>query len=175
MGGFGSGDWTRINTKRTVEQCNSLDAGWCGRQGMFIAGNTGIVRWSNGSGEQIASVGYSVLPAETGGIVLRLEYRWDDKESIKLPILMQNTYPHLGGKRWWFTCPLVVNGTPCRRRVRKLFRSGRYFGCRHCHGLTYRSCQMAHQRERLYSRLTQLGYLDDFDWPAASFRGKPAK
>lgn len=153
MGGSGSGNWTRADTKSTVEQCNALDAGWCGRQGMFVAGNSGVVRWSNGSGEQIAAIGYKTLLAESGGILLRLEYRWGDRDNIELPILLQNTYPHLGGKRWWFTCPLVVNGMPCRRRVRKLFGSGRYFGCRHCHGLTYRSCQEAHQMERLCRRL----------------------
>jgi hypothetical protein len=32
-----------------------------------------------------------------------------------------------------------VDGVACGRRVRKLYLSGRYFGCRHCHELTYAS------------------------------------
>jgi hypothetical protein len=45
--------------------------------------------------------------------------------------------------RWSFICPLIVNGRPCGRRVGKLYLppSARYFGCRHCHGLTYTSAQ----------------------------------
>jgi hypothetical protein len=36
-----------------------------------------------------------------------------------------------------------VNGRPCQRRVGKLYLppGGRYYGCRHCHALTYTSCQ----------------------------------
>ncbi len=44
--------------------------------------------------------------------------------------------------------PLVVNGRQCLRRVAKLYQDGRDFGCRRCHGLTYRSSQEAHQDER---------------------------
>jgi hypothetical protein len=31
----------------------------------------------------------------------------------------------------------VVRGVPCGRRVAKLHLSGRYFLCRHCHGLAH--------------------------------------
>jgi hypothetical protein len=48
--------------------------------------------------------------------------------------------------RWWFVCPLSRNGIACHRRVRKLYLSGRYFGCRHCHRLTYRSSQESDSR-----------------------------
>ncbi len=57
--------------------------------------------------------------------------------------------------RWWFACPLVVNGRACGRRVRMLYLppNGRYFGCRGCHDLTYRSCQESHQYDRLTARI----------------------
>jgi len=40
-----------------------------------------------------------------------------------------------------FTCPLVVNGKPCSRRVQKLYLppQGQYYGCRHCYQLGYDS------------------------------------
>jgi len=58
--------------------------------------------------------------------------------------------------RWWFICPLIVNGRPCRRRVAKLYGNGRYFGCRTCKGLVYRSSQEAHQGERVENMLRKL-------------------
>src|SRR5437667_350708 len=46
---------------------------------------------------------------------------------------------HMGGGfsgRWWGRCP-------CGRRVGKLYlpAGATRFACRHCHGLTYTSCQ----------------------------------
>lgn len=34
----------------------------------------------------------------------------------------------------------------CGRRVRRLYLVGRYFGCRHCHALTYTSTQQSDAR-----------------------------
>ena len=68
---------------------------------------------------------------------------------------LQTTPAQFGGQRWWFTCPLIVDGMACNRRAGKLFLppGAKYFGCRTCHGLTYRSCQEAHQTERLFARI----------------------
>jgi hypothetical protein len=46
--------------------------------------------------------------------------------------------------------PLARDGTACHRRVRMLYRpwGARYFGCRACHDLTYRSRQL--HRDRWY-------------------------
>ena len=40
-----------------------------------------------------------------------------------------------------FRCPFLVNGSPCGRRVLRLYLapSGVYFGCRTCNGLAYQS------------------------------------
>jgi hypothetical protein len=59
------------------------------------------------------------------------------------PVRIATTRPRFGGLRWWFICPLIVNGRRCNRRVGKLYLppAARYFGCRHCHDLTYTSCQ----------------------------------
>ena len=74
-------------------------------------------------------------------------------------VRLVTTTPTYGGLRWWFICPLVINGVECNRRVRKLYLYGRYFGCRHCHNLTYRSSQEAHRFERFDLRLARMGYL----------------
>jgi hypothetical protein len=74
------------------------------------------------------------------------------------------TEPNLGGLRWWFVCPYPGPGkSPCGRRVRILYRpwSAHLFGCRECHGLTYRSRQKHRHSfyeafERPWNRCEQL-------------------
>ncbi len=65
--------------------------------------------------------------------------------------------PHFGGVRWWFVCPLVINGRLCRRCVQKLYLPprGRYYGCRHCYNLTYTSSQESHKHDRWWKLITQ--------------------
>ena len=80
---------------------------------------------------------------------LRLSYTLPRTgESLNYLIRLQTTTPHLGGLRWWFTCPLVVDGEPCDRRVQKLYLpyGGKYYGCRHCYQLGYASNQGAKYR-----------------------------
>ena len=61
---------------------------------------------------------------------------------------------NFGGYRWWFICPLVVNGNVCGRRVGALYLGGEeYFGCRHCYNLTY-ECQ----KESYNKYFEELGY-----------------
>jgi hypothetical protein len=67
-------------------------------------------------------------------------------EQLAYPVRLVTTRCHFGGSRWWFRCPLVKNGHPCGRRVRRLYLRGRYFGCRHCHDLTYTSSQESDRR-----------------------------
>ena len=55
---------------------------------------------------------------------------------------------------------LVRNNVACGRRVRKLYLSGRYFGCRHCHNLTYRSRQESDSR--VYAALRDGMHLHGF-------------
>src|SRR5581483_1745659 len=83
----------------------------------------------------------------------RLDYRLTDSaEQLAYAVPLATTRPPRGGPRWWFRCPLAVDGQRCGRRVRKLYLppGGRYFGCRHCYGLTYTSCQQCHRWDSLY-------------------------
>jgi hypothetical protein len=66
-----------------------------------------------------------------------------EKVQYDYPIAFTATRCNFGGVRYWFICPLVIDGKPCRRRVAKLYLppGGKYFGCRHCYNLTYRSCK----------------------------------
>jgi hypothetical protein len=155
MGGFGSGSWGRSDTKPTVEQCHSLAMTLLVRRGAIEPGAwwSGTVTWSNSvTGEQVSAIGVEASAGHDGTGSVRLRYTLTGPdglaEPLDYPVRLVTTQPHLGGVRWWFICPLVQNGVPCGRRVAKLYRRGRYFGCRACHGLAYRSSQEAHKDER---------------------------
>lgn len=163
MGGLGSGNWYRFDKKQTVEQ--SLTVSVRDFRGRMFPGASGSITWTRYGGWE-SSIGYYVTGANAipgVGPTITLHYRRNDTESIEIPIQLQSTPAHFGGVRWWFTCPLIVGDTPCQRRVGKLHlpNGSRYFGCRTCHRLTYRSCQEAHQRERMIAFLDRVGDLED--------------
>jgi hypothetical protein len=84
-----------------------------------------------------------------GPWTISLAYRCGDQD-IGMLIRLQSTETRFEGNRWWFTCPLSVDGSPCGRRVHTLHLppGARYFGCRQCHRLSYSSSQKAHEFER---------------------------
>jgi len=153
MGGIGSGTWDRWGVKTTVEQCVTLDVNRLAKDGALRLGAWGNVCWGNGEGGAVA---FRTVFGPAGGRFFQISYTLPDHDEgdpdeVVIPIRLQTTRPHLGGVRWWFTCPLIIGGIACERRVAKLYLppSGRHFGCRTCHDLTYQSCQQAHQIERL--------------------------
>jgi hypothetical protein len=157
MGGRGSGSWYRWNKKDTVDDGLFMDINKLVRDGLVRDFSVGSLRWTNGrTGEESASIGFVLEPLGEDGLTMRLHYtrteRNGDKENLNYPITLQTTQPNYGGRRYWFTCPLTVNGWPCRRRVGKIYLppGGRYFGCRHCYNLTYKSCQESDKRINFY-------------------------
>jgi hypothetical protein len=80
------------------------------------------------------------------------------------------------GLRWWFVCPLIGQGRTCARRVGKLYLppGSRYFGCRHCHELTYTSCQESRKHDSLFRHLALSTGMDFLTVKRAMDRlGKP--
>ncbi len=151
MGGFGSGQWMTRDARSTVEQSFVLSISSL-RQAIR-PGAYGWITWDWPNGAK-SSVGLSVTQdADTP--IITLQYRCRNHEDIRIPVRLQATSINSGGKRWWFTCPLIVDGVRCGRRAGKLYLppGARYFGCRKCHDLTYRSSQEAHQRERLLATI----------------------
>jgi hypothetical protein len=95
-------------------------------------------------------VNYEVRALDPTRYGMRLHYTWPwtstgQVDSADYTVNLTTTRPRFGGRRWWFVCPLLVNGRGCYRRVGKLYLPprARYFGCRGCHELTY-----AHQSSR---------------------------
>src|SRR5262245_13560312 len=161
MGGTGSGNhyhWWRGNKKTVVEDCLSIGANRWTREGILRAGayHSGSWRWIYHSGNGFR-VNYEVWTQNMSSPLVRLSYSWTwngtgPAESASYSVCLETTRPRFGGLRWWFLCPLIVGGRWCARRVGKLYLppQARHFGCRHCHDLTYRSCQESHRYDRLY-------------------------
>ncbi|MFW5943567.1 MAG: hypothetical protein ACOCXI_17300 [Chloroflexota bacterium] len=152
MGYDARGSWYRWNKKQTVEDSLTLstkpltkglnrvmDA--AERRGTIWGG---ILEWSlRSTGETTSSIGYTIERGDAGPL-LRLRYtttRRGEEQKLDYRVATTYTEPNFGGRRWWFLCPLVVDGQPCRRRVGKLYLppGAHYFGCRQCHDLTYES------------------------------------
>jgi len=157
VAGSGSGRYGSYGAKQTVEDCLALSVNRVARGGMIrvTTWQRSLVWTNTGTGEQTASAGYTCT--ESGGkrvfaLIYTITRHDDEKHDVRLPIRLQVTRPTFGGARWWFTCPLVVRGRACQRRVGKLYLppGGLYFGCRHCHDLTYTSCQESHKCDRLW-------------------------
>ena len=145
---FGGG----IVPKSTVEDCLSFKIADVTERKTGVC--TGTIRWTRYS--QTSSIGFTTN-WETAPSTVTLSYADDaiGKNSIRLEVELQSTKVRNGGKRWWFTCPLIRDGVPCGRRCGCLHLppGQNYFGCRQCHGLTYESSQQAHQLDHLLQRL----------------------
>lgn len=158
MGGFGSGPQRSGGTKWRVEGCHSLDTSDLRRWKLLTPGTrSGSFHW--GEGEKRSTVGYT-LAAEAASATLVPTYNIvKTGERMEYSIRLVTTPCHFGGLRWWFICPLVVSGVACGGRVRKLYLPGRYFGCRKCLDLTYRSTQESDRR--VYEAVRSGGFLVD--------------
>jgi hypothetical protein len=160
VGGSGSGNhyhWWRSAKKTVVEDCLSLDASRWTREGILKPGvyQSGYWHWTYRSGGGF-TVNYEVVTTDSAWCGVRLYYSWvwtatKAQESADYHVRLTTTRPRFGGVRWWFVCPLIVEGRPCGRRVGKLYLppQARFFGCRHCHQLTYTSCQESHKYDTL--------------------------
>ncbi|MBY0460486.1 MAG: hypothetical protein K2V38_24490 [Gemmataceae bacterium] len=159
MGGTFSG--YRASKRRAVESCRAIDTADLNQSGLLAPGTnrSGALQWGCGP-DRKSSVGFALAVGDAGG-TLRLGYQiGSPPEAFDYPVRLVTTSCHLGGVRWWFVCPLTANGAACRRRVRKLYLSGRYFGCRHCHQLAYRSSQESDSR--VYAALRRGDHLERF-------------
>jgi len=145
MGGMGSGNWWRWQRKKsTIEESLSLAVKDLRR--WLYPDTAGTLTWTWAGGGK-SSIGFFVTGNHDTPTVT-LHYRWRDAEDVRIPVQLTTTPTQFGGKRWWFICPLTVNGIVCNRRAGMLYLppGARYFGCRKSHDLTYRSCQKAHGR-----------------------------
>jgi len=151
------GRWS-YSSRWTVEDCKSISTKFLNEHKYFNGG----VRWGGMSwrrnDQKTGSIGFTVSTVN-GDEYIRFQYTQTDKHIGKKTDLdykarLEWTSCYFGGRRWWFICPLVVNGRSCGRRVGSLhLGNGKYFGCRHCYNLTYESSKESHKFDRLFRSL----------------------
>lgn len=135
MGGYGSGSWSRWHSKRTTESQHRIDVRLLKKWGHLRGGSMSMGTWSwSRNGKQTGSIGYRV---DSERMILNYRHRLHggEWEAVQQHISLDRTPCNYGGYRSWFFCPY------CSRRVAVLYGAGKYFLCRHCHGLAYSSQQ----------------------------------
>lgn len=150
----------------TVEECRDVSVSWLNLHDYFCGFKSGGIEWKNATGKVTCSIGIQVSVDEEfhGGKWVKFHSVYKDlssgeSERVDYRVDLVTTPCTFGGVRYWFICPLMVNDRPCRRRVGTLYLppDARYFGCRHCYNLTYRSRK---QHDKKMSFYRKLGYKD---------------
>jgi hypothetical protein len=141
---MGRKPWTQ---RLTVEDCFAVDVAML--KGIVQApGDWRVYRCHRPTGAGTEEIGYKVEIDADNHSSLILRYVLS-KNGIRSRFPLQyavrtTTVPcRYGGRRYFLNCPLVRNGVPCLKRVRKLFLppGARFFGCRACYRLAYESSQ----------------------------------
>jgi hypothetical protein len=138
MGGSGSGNWYRFDSKTLAEHCLNIDVRHLNRKGSLAPGKRYYWKWQDGN-----NIVIETLP-EAIELFYGISRNEQPREDVHTKVPLSWSSCNYGGKRPWFICP----GKGCGRRVVKLYLAGNYFLCRHCHDLVYSS-----QRERKEFRL----------------------
>ena len=148
MGGSGSGNFYRFDSKTLTEHCISIDVRQLNRKGRLAPGQRYSWKWTDGNNIMI----------ETKSCAIELDYKIScdgEIKKINYEVPLTWTSCNYGGKRPWFICP----GKGCGRRVAKLFSRHGYFLCRNCHDLGYLSqregkdSRLLYKAQRIYRRL----------------------
>jgi len=141
-----------LDKKDTVEDCRSVSIAFLNKHGYLSPQccQSGGISWKNCYDEETASMGIAVSMIE-GERYARFQYTITDRHSgektdYDYKVSLTTTLCNFGGVRYWFICPLSLNGVYCGRRVGKLYLGpgGRYYGCRHCYDLSYESRNRSH-------------------------------
>jgi hypothetical protein len=126
------------DAKRTVEESTELSIFRLNGFGLLKGYRCENLTWTRRLSGHKSSI--DIVVDVTAQPYAKLNYtvtRRDDggTEDFDYSIGLTTTPCHLGGKRYWFSCP------QCGRRVGKLYLVGvgTYFNCRECYDLTYES------------------------------------
>jgi hypothetical protein len=147
------GNWNSKG-KPEAEWSNRLSIFWLKKHKYLekdYSFKSGGITWTSGTDNE-SSIGFSIIRDNWGNpeerSCLNLQYTntnrsSGNKEKMDYRIELTTTSCHYGGRRYWFICPLTKNGKYCGRRVGVIFGIGKWFGCRHCGNITYRSQKLS--------------------------------
>lgn len=172
-----------FDAKTTVEDATQLSIFKLKEFGLLRGYCASTLNWTWRISGHKSSIGIFV---DTEDLYVKVNYTITDrntgeKTDYDYKISLTTTACHFGGVRYWFICPLSVNGVHCGKRVGTLYLAsgGHYFGCRHCYNLSYESRNEPRlarpggigypiKADRLYEEL----YKRTKRW---TYKGKPTK
>ena len=131
MGGFGSGQWSRLGVKVKANTLPRIDIHFLKGNSMLIPGANGSLYWRS----QGALVDSAEFATEASHLLLKYEYSQPEcpPETVVNIVWFESTRCNYGGYRKWFLCP------GCSNRAAVIFKNERRFLCRTCCRLTYQS------------------------------------
>ena len=140
-----------ISKMDTVDEARPIDILELQKKGLFKQAPNAVWTSTWRRGEEVrAAVSFKLLLVDDKPAALRFMYTAADRntgEKTEYDYLIEltSTPCNFGGERWWFVCPLIVNGRRCNRRARIIYipYGAVYFGCRKCHRLSYDSRQLS--------------------------------
>lgn len=146
-----------FSNRRTVEESlsistKSLKDNNCLNGGIF----NGCVSWKNQLDKETGSM-IIIVSTLHNNEYIRFQYSLtspsSNKENLDYKVSLVSTPCFYGGKQWWFLCPSLITDNACNCRDGVLYLADcKYFGCRHCYKLTYRSCKEHDKRIDLLSK-----------------------
>lgn len=148
---LGSGLPRDVMPKGTVEECLVLSAGMLQRARLLVpfrcTSSRNLTLTDSTAWQRTLTIGIDVY---WFGALPRLRLHHGDSDTETYCVKMTATLLPWDRVRWWFICPLVVNGWACGRRVAKLYLppGELYFGCRRCYDLTYQSTRKRRPRKK---------------------------
>jgi len=146
-----------FDAKTTVEQATQLSIFKLKEFGLLKGYSATTLTWTRRLSGNKSSIGISV---DTEDLYAKVNYtitdrNTDEKTDYDYKISLTTTPCNFGGVRYWFICPLSVNGMYCGRRTGTLYLAtgGHYYGCRNCYNLSYES-----RNESRLGRFGSIGY-----------------
>lgn len=141
--------WYRYDKKQTTDDLLNLSVSYMKKQKCWCESsiNNGVLTWKRyfADGTHMERGAISFLSNFIGeNHYLELDYLFQKKEHLKYRVQLIKSYPYFGGVRYWFKCP------KCGRKVSSLYCQ-KYFLCRHCLNLCYKTQQMS-LRDRLMEK-----------------------
>ncbi len=144
---MGRAPWT---LRLTTEQCLCFSLSPLYRAGVFktMADSNSTWKWPSPDGGDVLSLFMTVVEMPGRAMGLRLESVTGTRFSpVVVPV--STTRPRLGGRRFWFLCPMFRDGVRCGRRCGCLYLppGAESWGCRLCYNLTYTSTKTHDSRK----------------------------
>jgi len=147
MGGPGSGNWYRWDTRRVIDAVVCLDVRILSRQGVLREGVQAVVTWRQGQQAECSIK----LACERRGIVLT--YRAQRAGGVWQTVHQEIAVERV---RTGFGMRALLRCSECQRRVALVYLSDRLiYVCRACMALPYKS-QCERRDDRLSRRMRKL-------------------